>query len=380
LLACLAFGCHRTDPSEAQPAGSASAKLTKPEAAPPKAHAGETAHIPVGAFRAGSLPGDPGRRPELEPGESEVRLGPFQIDRLPYPNDPTKPPLVGVTREAAMRMCADQNARLCTELEWERACKGPENLSYSTGSAWKEECLEAPERCENGYEVMGMGNVPEWTSSEVIPPRGESKPLGPVVRGAEDKVPGAERRCARRVTPADLPDDTKVGFRCCHGAPNGAKVEEPALGDAFKKAELDAPALAKLLEADPRTAPLAKELVLFREPDAAQTVIERGPGDRMGFDFTVAPLEWSPSRGARVLVVTGRSGEKTSFVLAYYVFGKADYRLAASFIMQNEPGPVALAYSPSIRPRLHFSTCWGCPGETGKLLFRAPERVVIFQP
>jgi hypothetical protein len=54
--------------------------------------------------------------------------------------------------------------------------------------------------------------------------------------------------------------------------------------------------------------------------------------------------------------------------------------LAASFVMQNEPGPVAIAYSESIRPRLHFSSCWGCPGETGKILFRAPERVAIFQP
>ena len=48
--------------------------------------------------------------------------------------------------------------------------------------------------------------------------------------------------------------------------------------------------------------------------------------------------------------------------------------------MKNEPGPVALAYSDDIRPRLHFSSCWGCPGETGKILFRRPERVAIVQP
>ena len=56
------------------------------------------------------------------------------------------------------------------------------------------------------------------------------------------------------------------------------------------------------------------------------------------------------------------------------------YRLASSFVLQNEPGPVALAYSPDIKPRVHFSTCWGCPGETGKALFRKPETVVIVQP
>ncbi|MCC6898276.1 MAG: hypothetical protein IT377_04840 [Polyangiaceae bacterium] len=48
--------------------------------------------------------------------------------------------------------------------------------------------------------------------------------------------------------------------------------------------------------------------------------------------------------------------------------------------MKNEPGPVAFAYSGYIRPRLHFSTCWGCPGETGKLLHREPDAVVIVQP
>jgi hypothetical protein len=47
---------------------------------------------------------------------------------------------------------------------------------------------------------------------------------------------------------------------------------------------------------------------------------------------------------------------------------------------------VAFAYDNYIRPRFHFSTCWGCPGasetssETGKLLFREPDEVVILQP
>ncbi len=279
-----------------------------------------------------------------------------------------------------MRLCAERGARLCTELEWERACKGPENLDYATGSAWDARCDKDLKACENGFEVLGMGTLLEWTSSEAFPPRGETEPGGPVVRGAPSTAQGAERRCARRSTASDVGDKEGVGFRCCHGAPNGAKIEEPTGAEPFRKVELPVPELTRLLEADKRTAALAKDVVLFREPDAAQTVIERGPGDRMGFDFTVAPLEWVPSRGVRLLIVTGRSGPKTSFVLAYHVVSKGNYRLAASFVMQNEPGPIAIAYSESIRPRLHFSNCWGCPGETGKILFRAPERVVIFQP
>jgi hypothetical protein len=29
---------------------------------------------------------------------------------------------------------------------------------------------------------------------------------------------------------------------------------------------------------------------------------------------------------------------------------------------------------------LHWSNCWGCPGENGKVLFKQPDSVVILQP
>ena len=171
-----------------------------------------------------------------------------------------------------------------------------------------------------------------------------------------------------------------LGFRCCKGAPNAAVVREPKIGPTFKRANISAKRLEKLLAANPRTASLAQDVQFFREPDAAQTVVARGPGDKQGFSFTVAPLTWNPVAGAEYLLVTGRSGKDTSFVLSYYVLGQDEYRLASSFIMKSEPGPVAFAYSGYIRPRLHFSTCWGCPGETGKVLFRNPDSVVILQP
>jgi hypothetical protein len=171
-----------------------------------------------------------------------------------------------------------------------------------------------------------------------------------------------------------------VGFRCCKGARNAAVVTEPSEGVTFTKVDMNAARLAEALAADPRTAMLAKDLRLFREPDAAETVVSRGPGDRKGFLFTVAPLRWNPVAGAEFLVVAARSGEKTSFVAVFHALGTEEYRLASSFIMENEPGPVALAYNGYIRPRLHFSTCWGCPGETGKILYRDPEAAIILQP
>ena len=108
--------------SSATPSASSSAASHKPVAQP---RASELVAIPGGTLRAGSTPGDPGRVPELEPKNQEVELGPFSIDRLPYPNDPGQPALLGQARDDARRLCAERGARLCTELEWERACKGP---------------------------------------------------------------------------------------------------------------------------------------------------------------------------------------------------------------------------------------------------------------
>jgi hypothetical protein len=157
-------------------------------------------------------------------------------------------------------------------------------------------------------------------------------------------------------------------------------VEEPVDYEVFERPNLSPARIRKLLEADPLTAPLSKDLVLFADPEATNTVISRGPGDRKGFDFSTGPLLWSPTLGARFLVLGGKSGKDRSFALAYYVLPDDEYVLASSYIMDNEVGPVTFAYSDSIRPRLHFSTCWGCPGETGKLLFRKPGRVTILQP
>jgi hypothetical protein len=168
--------------------------------------------------------------------------------------------------------------------------------------------------------------------------------------------------------------------RCCYGAPNAARVEEPKEHPVFERPSVAPARLKKLLDADQRTAGLSKDLVLFADPEATNTVISRGPGDRKGFDFSTGPLVWSPTLGARFLVLGGKSGKDTTFVLTYHVLPDDEYVLASSYIMENEVGPVTFAYSDSIRPRLHFSTCWGCPGETGKILFRKPGRVTILQP
>jgi hypothetical protein len=138
--------------------------------------------------------------------------------------------------------------------------------------------------------------------------------------------------------------------------------------------------LGSLLQEAGETRALAQSLSYFREPEAAEHVLDRGGGESKGFLFTVAPLRWNPVAGGEFLVVAARSGDRTSFVVVFHVIEPGRYRLASSFVMLDEPGPVALAYNGYIRPRLHFSTCWGCPGETGKVLYRDEDRVAILQP
>lgn len=382
---CLAsLGCKaKPQATPAQASSSQSSASAAPSSRAPKEAplAGERVEIPGGAFFAGSVPGEPGRSPELEPRRYRVELGPYQIDRLPYPNDPARPALTGVTRDEAKRRCAEQRGRLCTELEWERACKGPASEDYGVGARFDARCASAPATCASGFDVLSMGvALLEWTGSDVVGSGDSGATRRALVRGAASTAAAEAHRCAARQT-ADVESKTaELGFRCCSGAPNAASIEEPKAGVTFKKTRLSAAELEKLFAKTPATREIARDIRFFKDPDSAETVVGRGPGDRKGMSFSVAPLLWNPVPGAEFLLVTGRSGETNSFVVAFHVLGQDDYRLASSLLLKNEPGPVAFAYDNFIKPRLHFSTCWGCPGETGKILFRKPERAVILQP
>jgi len=381
LMLCLALGgCH------GKPQQKATATVGSPSALPENSapRRPQTApapqqvlQVPGGTLRTGSTPGDAGRVPELEPKDQEIELGPFAIDRLPYPNDPAAAPLVGKTRDEARRLCAERSARLCSEVEWERACKGPKQDPYPSGIIWDPSCTAGAKACASGFDVLGLGTTAaEWVSGDIV----TDDKRRAMVRGAATGAPATEHRCAAR-HPTDAASHSEgIGFRCCHGAPNAAVLTEPKQGPVFTKTKLTAEELEQMLAADPKGKSLSHDIKFFRDPEGASTVVARGPGDKKGFEFTVAPLLWNPTAGAEILLVTARSGESTSFVAAFHVLPGGKYRLASTFTLQNEPGPVALAYSPDIKPRVHFSTCWGCPGETGKALFRKPETVVIVQP
>lgn len=366
----LVLGC-RAEPGQPSSATVATGSIATDSAEPDPAPLPSRVLVESGKFEAGTEPGAFNRIPELEPALRRVELGSYQIDVLPHPNTPGSAPTWVESVEEAARLCDERGARLCTELEWERACKGPDSTPFSTGAEWN--CPD-PTACTSGFGARGLGALPEWTSSRFG--TGSERAGTAVVRGAAVDEAPALHRCARRSG-----STKRATFRCCHGAPNATKVEEPGRDRVYAKAELEPERLRELLAAHPRTEALATEnLQLFAEPEAARTVIDRGPGDRKGFQFTVAPLHWTPVPGARFLAATGRSGERTSFVVVFYDLGRDRYSLASSFVMHDEPGPVAFAYSEGIEPRFHFSTCWGCPGETGKVLYRTPDRAVVLQP
>ena len=351
----LVVGCKQphSAPEARSSAVSSAAGSAGPASPPPKVAEplpNETVEIPGGTFNVGSRPGDPGRNPELEPRLTSIELGPFQIDRLPYPNDGKSPPLTGVNRDDAKRHCAERGQRLCTELEWERACKGPSSTDYATGKNWEPRCASEPLRCASGFDVLALGgNLREWVSSEIP---GKDSGARALLRGAPASAAGPEHRCAARHASESDAKAEDLGFRCCKGAPNAAIVPEPKLGDTFSRAKVATDVLEKAFKRDPHTANIAS-VKFYREPDAANTVVARGPGDKKGFLFTVAPLIWRPTAGAEFLLVSGKSGDADAFVAVLHVLGDDDYSVAASFFMKNEPGPVAFAYSDSIRPRLH---------------------------
>ncbi|MBL9110868.1 MAG: hypothetical protein JNM74_16405 [Myxococcales bacterium] len=361
-------GESRSTSSESAGALIAAAATKVPEKLRPRspAEAGKTVDVPAGVLLSGTLPSDEGRDPGAPAGLSPFPLGAFTIDALPYPNDPSKPFATQLSRDDAQKACQDKGARLCTELEWERACKGPDADTYATGAAWDPVCDTDPSSCSSGFGVRAMGALREWVDGKAEP--GQGLP----VRGGGPKEPGAGvHRCARRGRAQGT--STDLGFRCCKGG------ERPKTADLepFRKTKLDKAELAQMVADAPELAKLGADVRLF-DPADANAVTGRTQAPREGLTFVTQPILWSPDPGVEVLVVTGRS-KTASFVLALFPLPSGKYKTASYFVMLGDVAPVALAYNPSKRRELQWTTCWGCSGETGAVSFREDRRIVIVQ-
>ena len=60
----------------------------------------------------------------------QVRRERFCIDRYEFPNQPGNFPRVGAAFTEAEALCQKAGKRLCSEDEWEKACKGPDELRF----------------------------------------------------------------------------------------------------------------------------------------------------------------------------------------------------------------------------------------------------------
>jgi formylglycine-generating enzyme len=235
-LASCADTCDRREKEPANPVVTTDAMAKPPPDAAGAPRPGMV-WIPRGTLRAGT-PVDhvPRVANEELPGEP-VEMHGFYVDVLPYPNEPGAIPTTNVSRDEAAQLCESAGKRLCTELEWERACKGPDNTTYEYGDAYRaatcgtgvtaEEAARRPSgeraQCKSAFGVADMhGGVWQWTSS----------PWG---RGAKDENLGTLRggnaiagelvgRCANALgRPASRKAPT-MGFRCCAGEPNEDEV------------------------------------------------------------------------------------------------------------------------------------------------------------
>ncbi len=178
--------------------------------------------VPDGTFVRGRLRAE---RPVVtatsEPLAEVVRVPPFYIDRFEFPNTPGSKPAVRVSRERAANACVEVGKRLCTDVEWEKACKGPANSVYAYGDTFdpavcgadvdEAYTLGGRPGCVSGYGAYDMsGGVREWTASS---PEGKSNRH--LVKSGIRGNPQRGYRCATSLDEGTAYSDSILGFRCC---------------------------------------------------------------------------------------------------------------------------------------------------------------------
>jgi hypothetical protein len=189
--------------------------------------------IPPGALVAGTPKDVLPRIADEEMEGEQVVLGGFFMSIFPYPNEEAAIPLASVTQEQAKALCEKRGQRLCTELEWERACKGPDNHVYEYGDHYRADvCATGGEPrmlpaglrlpCRSDFGVRDMhGSLFEWTSSPWN--RGSRESLV-AVRGGNSPDGELTGRCANGVARPPTFKSPTIGFRCCAGPESHAEV------------------------------------------------------------------------------------------------------------------------------------------------------------
>ena len=231
-------------------ASSCNRREKRPEALSQPTHPAQTAVVDSGELSApprGMVWVEPGpvvvgtppnvypRRPDRElAGEQFVMHG-FYIDVFPFPNEEGAIPTTNVAKEDARALCAKQGKRLCSELEWERACKGPSQRTYEYGDHYREDAcgtgtpvVPRPSGirvgCQSDFGVHDLhGGVFEWTDSAWL--RGAGNAGKSVIRGGNDAAGEVVGRCANAEPRSPDTRTSSVGFRCCAGPANEVQIQ-----------------------------------------------------------------------------------------------------------------------------------------------------------
>jgi formylglycine-generating enzyme required for sulfatase activity len=178
-----------------------------------------------GTFKRGSAPDDQDKMFDERPLES-VQVASFCIDEYEYPNQPGVLPAVNATWEDARQACTAEGKRLCTEEEWEKACKGPGNARFPYGNDFDPNLCNSKDaqgqdrrlaeagrfpQCRSTYQVADLsGNAGEWTASDF----GDGSSKKVQKGGSFDRSIHAVR-CSARMSGVATERKPAVGFRCC---------------------------------------------------------------------------------------------------------------------------------------------------------------------
>lgn len=179
-------------------------------------------YVPGGTYIRGRLHAeDASLAHTSEPVARIIDVNPFFIDRFEFPNLKTQAPTGQVSWTDADETCKKFGKRLCTEVEWEKSCKGPNNFIYGYGDTWDpamcgenmEESYSLGSRadCVSSYGVYDQsGGFREWTQ-DARPGKNDRK----IVKGGHRGNSERGTRCAYYVDESMGYADSTLSFRCC---------------------------------------------------------------------------------------------------------------------------------------------------------------------
>lgn len=357
----------------------ARAAVERPAHAAPAA--GAVVRVPGGVLQVGSRPGWPHRSPATEADLAPVEVPGFDIDALPYPNDPARPAELAGTRTEAARMCEARGRRLCHELEWERACRGDGADPHATGESLDlAACLTDPLACPSSVGVFDLGiRAPEWTASDATE-RLAYLDRTAVARGGRPEHSDAAHRCGSRHATNPAGGGRALAFRCCGGEAPDLAYPDVGLRRPFRDLDLDAARWRQILASVPEVQRFAQAFVPFGEPAATRALARGGAtAESVPWEVAPGPFAWSPTAGEEVWIVAGESGDASLIVALYPTHDGAAFHHAASFVFAEPETPIAILRTRGERGELLWTTCWSCGGENGAITFGEDARIVIAQ-